>query len=104
MGASRGIGHSIDETFAKEGAQVTACGSQTRPRDLSSSIEWIGSDVRDVFMVEKLSQKISSLDILVNNAGIQIEKQIHESTEEDWEMSWELISKAYLTFAARLFL
>ncbi len=69
-GASRGIGPSIAETFAKEGSQVTECGSQTRPRDLSSSIEWISLDVRNVSMVEKLSQKISSLDILVNNTGI----------------------------------
>ena len=36
-------------------------------------------------MVEILSQKIPSLHILVNNAGIQIEKQVPESTEEDWE-------------------
>ena len=36
-------------------------------------------------MVEKLSQKIPSLHILVNNVGIQIEKQVPEITEEDWE-------------------
>ena len=72
-GPSRGIGRSIAETFAKEGAQVTACGCQTRPSDLSSSIGWISLDVRDVSVVEKLGQKISSLDILVNNAGVQIE-------------------------------
>ena len=29
--------------------------------------------------------KNPSLHILVNNAGIQIEKQVPESTEEDWE-------------------
>ena len=84
-GVSRGIGRSIAETFAKEGAQVTPCGRQTRTSDLSSSIDWISLDVRDVSVVEKLSQKISSLHILVNNAGVQIEKQIPESIEEDWE-------------------
>ena len=41
--------------------------------------------MRDVSVVEKLGQKISSLDILVNNAGVQIEKQTPECIEEDWE-------------------
>ena len=49
--ASRGIGRSITETF-KKGAQVTACGRQTRPSDLSSSIDCISLDVRDVSMAD----------------------------------------------------
>ena len=38
-GAAGGIGRQNAIQFAKEGAQVTAYGSQTRPRGLSSSIE-----------------------------------------------------------------
>ena len=80
-GASRGIGRSIAETFAREGAQVVLCGR--RQQTLDAVAREIGSNARAIAchvgrleeihrLVESVLGQFGRIDILVNNAGTNI--------------------------------
>ena len=88
-GGRQGIGRAIVEAFEREGARVMTCGRGPRPDDLPEDILWQTADVSRSAAVEALQkhvdQHLGSLQILVNNAGIQIEKNVVDSTDEDWE-------------------
>lgn len=84
-GGRQGIGRAIAETFLREGANVWVCGRGERPDDLAASMEWQQTDVADASQVQALIGAIGRLDILVNNAGVQIEKNILETTDDDWQ-------------------
>ena len=88
-GGRQGIGRAIVEEFAMQGAQVMTCGRGERPENLSSNILWQQTDITQYDQVETLRKQVLSafgtLSVLVNNAGVQIEKNIVESTDEDWD-------------------
>jgi len=87
-GGSRGIGWAICDAFIEQGAQVISCGRTQRPNDLRENIDWIEADLskeKDVEHLFKATQeRFNTIDILVNNAGIQIEKNIVDTSNEDW--------------------
>ena len=88
-GGSRGIGRSIVECFAREGAQVLTC-SRSEPKDPSpQGISSLTADVSRSDDVKKLASeavsRLGKVDILVNNAGVQVEKTVVDSTDEDFE-------------------
>jgi meso-butanediol dehydrogenase/(S,S)-butanediol dehydrogenase/diacetyl reductase len=88
-GGSRGIGRSIVECFAREGAQVLTC-SRSEPKDpLPQGISSLTADVSRSDDVKKLASeavsRLGKVDILVNNAGVQVEKTVVDSTDEDFE-------------------
>lgn len=88
-GGSRGIGRSIIELFAREGAQVLTC-SRSEPKDpLPQGIWSLTADVSRSDEVKKLADeavsRLGKVDILVNNAGVQVEKTVVDSTDEDFE-------------------
>ena len=88
-GGSRGIGRSIIELFAREGAQVLTC-SRSEPKDpLPQGISSLTADVSRSDEVKKLAgeavSRLGKVDILVNNAGVQVEKTVVDSTDEDFE-------------------
>lgn len=88
-GGSRGIGRAIVERFEQNGATVITCGRGQRPEHLKSDISWQQADVSSSQNVQQLAQFIHNqhgkLDVLVNNAGVQIEKNVVDSTEHDWQ-------------------
>ena len=88
-GGRQGIGRAIVEEFAGQGAQVLTCGRGERPESLSNNILWQQTDITQSDQVETLRKQVLSafgtLSVLVNNAGVQIEKNIVESTDEDWD-------------------
>jgi meso-butanediol dehydrogenase/(S,S)-butanediol dehydrogenase/diacetyl reductase len=88
-GGRQGIGRAIVDRFLTEGAQVMTCGRGARPDDLPEEVLWRTADVsssRDVIaLLESIDDHFGKLSILVNNAGIQIEKNIVESSDEDWD-------------------
>ena len=88
-GGRQGIGRAIVDRFLTEGAQVMTCGRGARPDDLPEPVLWRTADVsssRDVIaLLESIDAHFGKLSILVNNAGIQIEKNIVESSDEDWD-------------------
>ena len=88
-GGRQGIGRAILDAFIQEGARVMTCGRGPRPDDLPGDILWQTTDVSrsaDVAALQKqVKQQLGSLQVLVNNAGIQIEKDVVDSTDEDWD-------------------
>ncbi len=97
-GGSRGIGFAIVESFVKEGAKVSICGSclETAQKAVdnillnypNADVMPVGVNVRDTEevkkMVEQVVEKWGCIDILVNNAGIVATKALIEMTDEDF--------------------
>jgi dehydrogenase/reductase SDR family protein 4 len=80
-GASRGIGKSIAEVFAREGAKVVICGR--KQETLDEVAREIGSGVKPVAchvgkadhiqqLVDSTTKEFGRIDILVNNAATNI--------------------------------
>ena len=80
-GASRGIGRSIAEVFAREGAQVVICGRKQETLDavaaeLGPRVKGIachvGREGQIQALVDQVTRDYGRIDILVNNAGTNI--------------------------------
>ena len=112
-GATRGIGKSIADEFAKAGAMVigtatTKEGAENISNKLSrADLDGYGI-VLDVASTEQISATIKSLkqsdlmpSILVNNAGISLENLLMRIKEEEWEkvIAINLSSAFYLSKA-----
>ncbi|HEX5482774.1 MAG TPA: SDR family oxidoreductase [Terriglobia bacterium] len=97
-GGTRGIGFSIAEALAKEGAKVFVCsrdgGSVKKAVDAlvkASVVDHIGGIAADVEryedcrkVIQGAAEKFGGLDILVNNAGLGIFKPIDQLAPEEW--------------------
>jgi len=96
-GGRQGIGRAIVDAFVQEGAEVFTCGRGGRPTNLPDSIHWQTCDVSNTENVRELKQtivdKFGKLSILVNNAGVQVEKNIIDTTDEDWDALMDVNAK-----------
>ena len=112
-GASRGIGESITDEFAKAGAMVIGTAT-TKEGAENISNRLLKTDlnghgiVLDVANTEQISETIKTLkqsdlmpSILVNNAGISLENLLMRIKEEEWEkvIAINLSSAFYLSKA-----
>lgn len=109
-GASRGIGRSIAEVFAREGAKVAInyVKSEKEALAVAEAIKkqgWQAICVKaDVSksdevkrMVETTMKAFGRIDVLVNNAGVHIAKDFFEATEDEWDQTIDINLKgAYL--------
>ena len=95
-GASRGIGKTIAEQLAKQGALVigAARGDNAAPvaegiRAAGGRAEAIALDVTEPGAAEKLVASVlerhSRIDVLVNNAGITRDQLLLRMKREDWD-------------------
>ena len=112
-GATRGIGKSIADEFAKAGAMVigtatTKEGAENISNRLSSTDLDGHGIVLDIASPEQISETIKTLkqsdlmpSILVNNAGISLENLLMRIKEEEWEkvIAINLSSAFYLSKA-----
>jgi 3-oxoacyl-[acyl-carrier protein] reductase len=102
-GASRGIGHSMAELFAKEGAKVAInfYKSEKEALDLAEEIRKQGgeaiaikADVSNINDIKKMIQttleKFGTIDILVNNAGIILSAAFLDCTDEVWDKTMDV--------------
>ena len=87
-GASRGIGFTVAELFARQGAIVYA-GSSSNPSGISPA-GVIGVEL-DVSKEEHRRRVVANIvaargrsDILVNNAGIPVYDAVHDGSTENW--------------------
>jgi 3-oxoacyl-[acyl-carrier protein] reductase/2-hydroxycyclohexanecarboxyl-CoA dehydrogenase len=116
-GAGRGIGRSIAQAFARQGARVAA--NDLTPINLDDTIRLIqaeGGQARDyVFdvakkmpvqaMIEAVRDDYRRLDILVNNAGIEPHASLLDLDEWDWRRTLDVnLTGAFFTIqsAARV--
>jgi 3-oxoacyl-[acyl-carrier protein] reductase len=98
-GSSRGIGRSIAESFAREGAHVVLNGRKTSSSQLEDLAKGMASygiealvvrgDVGKAQTARRLVQqaidRFGRVDILVNNVGISPMASIEAITEEEWD-------------------
>ena len=96
-GASRGIGLSIAESFAAEGASIALCSTnnekaqataQKLADQYSTRCIGVGVDIKDFDAVsdfiKKANEELGQIDILINNAGITRDNLLLRLDENDW--------------------
>lgn len=102
-GGGSGIGASIAERFAKEGANVVIVGRREEVLKetckLDEKISYVAGDVTDSNIIKNIVNTINEkydgrLDILVNNAGWCPVKPITEMTIEDYDNAFNLDVRA----------
>ena len=96
-GAGMGLGQAIGTLFAAEGAQVVVADiNMDAGRATVNQIHARGGeailvqmDVRQAQDAERLTRAtvdaFGRLDILVNNVGVQVNKDVVETSEEEWD-------------------
>ena len=95
-GAARGIGATIAEVFARDGASVVAVDVEGAGEALGKTAEKVGAtaltlDVTADDAVDRIAEHLrehyhgSPLDILVNNAGITRDKLLANMDESRWD-------------------
>jgi 3-oxoacyl-[acyl-carrier protein] reductase len=97
-GASRGIGKTIAQQFARQGAKVVLVARQIGPlEELEDTllaeghdVLAISADIADPEIVQTLGMEVGAaygrVDILVNNAAIATLKPLVQTTPEEWQM------------------
>ncbi len=110
-GGSRGIGRSIAQQFAEQGARVAvhyhsnlAAAEATMASLPGGPHLIVQADMKDAAsleaMIHKVTAEMGRLDILVNNAGIYEEHPIAETSYADWQASWQRVIETNLIGAA----
>ena len=97
-GAGSGIGQSIALSFIKEGAKVIVAdwkeegGTETagQIKKEGGEVVFVKTDVSKTADIEQMVKicldNFGRVDILVNNAGVYKSGNLHEVSEEDWDM------------------
>lgn len=101
-GASQGIGRSIAESLAREGAKVVAVDMNRLPYE-NKNIYGYEVNVTDrtgikVFF-DTIIEEFERIDILVNNAGITRDALIQKMTEEMWDLVIDVNLKGLFNIA-----
>ncbi|SDR04123.1 3-oxoacyl-ACP reductase [Actinopolyspora saharensis] len=93
-GASRGIGASIAETLARDGAHVVCLDVPAQGEDLAKVANRIGGSALQLDItaqdapqrvVEHFTERHEGLDVVVHNAGITRDKTIGRMSADRWE-------------------
>jgi glucose 1-dehydrogenase len=96
-GSTRGLGRTIAEWLAREGADIVVSGrkeedvqaSVSAIRDLGVSSFGIAADLSVVSEAHRLAEEtisqVEHLDILVNNAGMSILEDFWKVSDENWD-------------------
>ena len=105
-GGARGIGRSICELFADEGAKVLALDIS----DISyekDGVEGYRADLCSMGDVEKfvdyVVKKYGKIDVLVNNAGITKDALIEKMTDDMWDAVINVNLKAVFNLTKKVF-
>lgn len=99
-GASRGIGRSTAEAFARGGARVAVhfardhqAAEETVRRLEGNGHITVQADLEQPDaarrLIEEVAERLGGLDILVNNAGIYLDQAITEVDAEAWRVAWQ---------------
>ena len=93
-GASRGIGRSIAETLARDGAHVVALDVPPAGEELAAVANEVGGsalqlDITDegapAAIAEHLSERHGGVDVVVHNAGITRDRSLARMSDDEWD-------------------
>ncbi len=108
-GGTSGIGRAVAERFASEGAEVIITGrDHARGREVVEAVEaaggkarFIAADLASFEDVRRLAEATSDVDVLVNNAGVFPGGPTGQTTEEAFDVTFDVNVKApfFLTAA-----
>ena len=96
-GAGMGLGQAVAALFAAEGARVVVAeinaqaGQETvnRIQTQGGEAALVQIDVRQAQDAERLTratvERFGRLDVLVNNVGVQVNKDVVDTSEEEWD-------------------
>jgi len=98
-GASRGIGKSIAQVFAREGAKVVIAGRDSKKltaaaAEIGEDCLAVSADVSSASGVQKLVsaalEKFKRINILVNNAAVLLPGTAESLSEEDFDQTFNI--------------
>jgi NAD(P)-dependent dehydrogenase (short-subunit alcohol dehydrogenase family) len=108
-GGTSGIGRAVAERLARDGAAVIITGrDETRANAVIAAIEsaggkarFIAADLANFEDVKRLAEAASDVDVLVNNAGVFPGGPTEQTTEDAFDLTFEVNVKApfFLTAA-----
>ncbi|BAF89748.1 MULTISPECIES: SDR family oxidoreductase [Azorhizobium] len=101
--AGQGIGRAIAEAYVREGARVIATDLDVAKLEGLKGAEVRALDVRSTDAVNALAKDIGPVHILSNNAGYVHQGTIFETSEKDWDFSFDLnVTSIHRTISAFL--
>lgn len=92
--AGQGIGRAIAEAFVREGARVIATDLDAGKLSGLEGGETRALDVLSTDAVTALAKEIGPINVLVNAAGYVHQGTIFETSEKDWDFSFDLNVKS----------
>jgi 2-keto-3-deoxy-L-fuconate dehydrogenase len=95
--AAAGIGRATTLAFAAEGAEVVATDvdmDKLTALDGKTGITTRGLDVRDGAAIDALATELGALDVLFNCAGYVHHGTVLDTSEKDWDFSFDLNVKS----------
>ncbi len=95
-GGSRGIGRSIAERFAREGASVCVAANETQVHDTAQALRATGAQALSVMvdvtsreqvkaLYDQVAAELGEVDISVQNAGVITIARLEDMTEAEWD-------------------
>jgi NAD(P)-dependent dehydrogenase (short-subunit alcohol dehydrogenase family) len=88
-GVASGIGAAIAEELAAEGARVIGCDIKTDGVELKPPGLFVAADVTSEGdmrkLIETAIERYGRLDVMVNNAAIELERELLETSEEQFD-------------------
>ncbi len=101
--AGAGIGQATAQAFLEEGARVIATDLDVSKLDALPGAERHALDVRSAQAVDAMAQRVGAVDVLFNCAGFVHHGNALDTTEEDWNFSFDLnVSSMFRTIRAFL--
>lgn len=105
-GAASGLGREVAKLFATEGAsvvvadmngegaeavagEITAAGGTAVAQECD-----VTSEDQVIAALDRSQEEFGGLDFLINNAGVQVEKPLHETTNEEFDLLFDVNARA----------
>lgn len=92
--AGQGIGRAIAEAFVREGASVVATDLDLAKLEGLEGAQTRRLDVLSTDAVTALAKEVGPVDVLVNAAGYVHQGTIFQTSEKDWDFSFDLNVKS----------